>query len=155
MADKDYLLEDSDFPSGQGDPNHIADLKKASYRQLKDVMVIADYVFCSLLQSSRLASLDPQTLREKYQKPLAHDEATQSIKQSVLTEPPRQLSDEQAMVKVEQVIFHQGHLITTQFIENADSELPKTLINTYGLSSSTETFEKSSVDLNHEYFLPN
>ena len=48
MADKDYLLKDTDFPN-KTDPNRIPDLKKATFRQLKDVLVISDYVFCSLL----------------------------------------------------------------------------------------------------------
>ena len=36
MADKDYLLNESDFPSGL-DPNAITDLKKATFRQLREV----------------------------------------------------------------------------------------------------------------------
>ena len=58
MADKDYVLSESDFPNG-ADPSAIKDLKKATIRQLREVKVISDYVFCSLMQSSRLASLDP------------------------------------------------------------------------------------------------
>ena len=42
-----------------GDPDRISNLKAASYRQLKNVRLITDYVFCTLLTSSRLNFLDP------------------------------------------------------------------------------------------------
>jgi hypothetical protein len=58
MSDKDFMLIDSDFPNGK-DPYAVKDLKKATYKQLKEMMVVVDYVFCSLLQSSRLTCLDP------------------------------------------------------------------------------------------------
>lgn len=48
MSDKDFMLREEDFPNGK-DPNAIRDLKKASYKQLKEIMVVVDYVFCSLL----------------------------------------------------------------------------------------------------------
>jgi hypothetical protein len=48
MSDKDYLLTENDFPDKK-DPYFIKDLKKATYKQLKEIMVIFDYVFCSLL----------------------------------------------------------------------------------------------------------
>jgi hypothetical protein len=48
MSDKDYLLAESDFPDKK-DPYAIKDLKKATYRQLKEVMIVSDYIFCSLL----------------------------------------------------------------------------------------------------------
>lgn len=58
MSDKDFLLTEDDF-SDKSDPFSIPDVKKATYTQLKEVMVIQDYSFCSLLQTSRLSSLDP------------------------------------------------------------------------------------------------
>jgi hypothetical protein len=58
MADKDFLLSTEDFPDGE-DPKKIQNLKAATYRQLKEVQLVAEYVFCSLLQSSRLNCLDP------------------------------------------------------------------------------------------------
>lgn len=57
MTDKDFLLTDEDFPGG--DPRKIVNLKQATYRQLKEVQVASEYVFCSLLQTSRLNCLDP------------------------------------------------------------------------------------------------
>ena len=62
MSDKDYLLSQSDF-EGKTDPYAIKDLKQASYKQLKEVMIIQDYVFCSLLQSSRLTCIDPVAIQ--------------------------------------------------------------------------------------------
>lgn len=58
MSDKDFLLNEEDLPKGK-DPFAVRDLKKATYKQLKEMMVVVDYVFCSLLQSSRLTCLDP------------------------------------------------------------------------------------------------
>lgn len=63
MSDKDYLLTEEHFPDKK-DPYAIKDLKKATYKQLKEVMLISDYVFCSLLQSSRLTCLDPSVIAE-------------------------------------------------------------------------------------------
>mmetsp|Transcript_30154 Transcript_30154/g.46066 ORF Transcript_30154/g.46066 Transcript_30154/m.46066 type:complete len:122 (+) Transcript_30154:619-984(+) len=64
MADKDFGLT-VDFFAEPGsnrkpeDPHRIPNYKNATYKQLKAVKVINDYVFCSLLNTSRLASLDP------------------------------------------------------------------------------------------------
>lgn len=48
MADKDFLLTTGDFPDGE-DPKKIQNLKAATYRQLKEVQLVVEYVFCSLL----------------------------------------------------------------------------------------------------------
>jgi hypothetical protein len=61
----------------------ISNLKTASYQQLKLISVISDYVFCSLLSTSRLAYLDP-TKVEQDQK-----------------------------MKVEKVLFYQGLVIAS------------------------------------------
>lgn len=61
MADKDFLLSESDFQEKK-DVFKIEDFKKATTKQLKDVQVVQDYVFCNLLTSSRLSSLEPQNL---------------------------------------------------------------------------------------------
>lgn len=58
MSDKDFGLDESDFGM-LGDPDRIKNLKAATYRQLKAVKLISDYVFCTLLTSSRLNFLDP------------------------------------------------------------------------------------------------
>jgi hypothetical protein len=61
MTDKDFLLSSTDFPDNE-DPFAIKDMKKATFRQLREVQVVNDYVFCSLLQSSRLAYLEQSAL---------------------------------------------------------------------------------------------
>lgn len=58
MADKDYNMQHSDFIEGE-DPYKILDWKKATLKQLQQVKVICDYLFCSLLQSQRLTFLEP------------------------------------------------------------------------------------------------
>ena len=52
MADKDFALKNEDLIArgqGDGDPHAIPNLKTATYKQLKNVQIITDYVFCSLL----------------------------------------------------------------------------------------------------------
>lgn len=63
MADKNYLMTSEDFEEGE-DPHKITNLKSATYRQLKNVQVVVDYVFCTLLTSSRLNYLDPAKLQK-------------------------------------------------------------------------------------------
>lgn len=62
MADKNFSLKHSDFEGGE-DPRKITNLKGATYQQLKDVKVIGDYVFCTLLTSSRLTFLEPEKIQ--------------------------------------------------------------------------------------------
>lgn len=61
MTDKDYLLDPADLPDGIN-AGAFKDFKKATFKQLRDLMIVNDYVFCSLLQTSRLPSLDPNLL---------------------------------------------------------------------------------------------
>lgn len=42
-------------------------MKNATYGQLKEVKIINDYVFCTLLSSARLSFLDPVKIREMAQ----------------------------------------------------------------------------------------
>jgi hypothetical protein len=52
MADKDFGLKLEDLESlGMNDPEKytIPNLKNATYQQLKNLMIITDYVFCTLL----------------------------------------------------------------------------------------------------------
>ena len=155
MADKDFLLNLEDFPD-KTDPHAIEDLKKANFRQLKDVAVISDYVFCSLLQSSRLASLDPTDLQRQISPPreavAVEDEAVQSI-----VDEENALTGAQVYPKVfvEEVAFHSGNIITSQRIETGPTSLHKTMIKIYGLNKSSETVEKCSHDMNLDYFMPN
>lgn len=64
MAEKDFLAQDSDFEN----PGTIENLKSATTRQLRELKVVTDYVFCSFLQTSRLNLLDPKLLEENHQK---------------------------------------------------------------------------------------
>mgnify|MGYP006088198797 CR=1 FL=1 len=61
MSDKNFNAKSTDYPDNQ-DPDKIINLKGATYRQLRNVNVIIDYVFCSLLQTSRLQFLEPSVL---------------------------------------------------------------------------------------------
>ena len=92
MADKDYLLSPDDFPDGE-DPKKIQNLKGATYRQLKDVQLVAEYVFCSLLQSSRLNCLDPvqiQTSSGVNAKQIAYVEPSSPIAREVAVEDSKE-----------------------------------------------------------------
>ena len=62
MSEKNFAMKHSDFEGGE-DLNKITNLKSASYQQLKDVKVITDYVFCTLLTSSRLTFLEPEKIQ--------------------------------------------------------------------------------------------
>ena len=61
MADKNFSKKHSDY--GIEDPKKINNLKSASYQQLKEVNVIDDYVFCTLLTSSRLTFLESEKIQ--------------------------------------------------------------------------------------------
>ena len=64
MAEKDFLAKTEDFE----DPGTLSNLKSATQRQLKDLKVVTDYVFCSFLQTSRLNLLDPKLCEENNEK---------------------------------------------------------------------------------------
>jgi hypothetical protein len=64
MAEKDFLAKENDFE----DPGTLSNLKTATQRQLKDLKVVTDYVFCSFLQTSRLNLLDPKLVAETNEK---------------------------------------------------------------------------------------
>ena len=91
MAEKNFALKHSDFKSGE-DPNKITNLKSASQQQLKDVKVITDYVFCTLLTSSRLTFLEPAKIQN-------------------IGALHWQLRDAQPTVKVKHILHHHGLVI--------------------------------------------
>lgn len=64
MAEKDFCATEADFEN----PNKISNLKTATQKQLKELRVVTDYVFCSFLQTSRLNFLDPVVLSEQNEK---------------------------------------------------------------------------------------
>ena len=90
MSEKDYLLTEAEL--GEEDPFKIANLRQASIKELKEVQIIQDYVFCSLLATSRLNFLDPKTLSEQ----------------------------EKAEVTVEQVLFHGYMIVVALRIQRQD-----------------------------------
>lgn len=92
MSDKDFMLNEDDFSDRQ-DPFGIADVKKATYSQLSNVMIILDYTFCSLLQTSRLSNLVPNLS-----------------------------SDELCDFKIKNMIFNEGILITSESFKQNDEQ---------------------------------
>ena len=96
MADKDFSLCETDFGI-TGDPDRISNLKAASYRQLKAVRLITDYVFCTLLTSSRLNFLDPVKIQ---------------LLGTIITE-----ETPQPRITVNQLLHHQGLVIAAVSVD--------------------------------------
>lgn len=97
MADKDFLLTTVDFPDGE-DPKKIQNLKAATYRQLKEVQLVVEYVFCSLLQSSRLNSLDPVQIQTSI-----GSKAVQVATKEPQSPIPREATKEDSKEGIEQI----------------------------------------------------
>ena len=146
MADKDYNMQHSDFLEGE-DPYKILDWKKATLKQLQQVKVVCDYLFCSLLQSQRLTFLEPQNLQASF--------SQDKLLTASQTESP-QREEEKHKVKVDHVLVYEGQIIASMTVTNEEEDWTKHLIRTYAIptiSSNQLEMERSSVDLNEEYFL--
>lgn len=133
MADKNFALKHSDFEGGE-DPRKIVNLKSASYQQLKDVKVIGDYVFCTLLTSSRLTFLEPEKIQN-------------------IGTIHWQLRDAKPTVRVTNILHHHGLVICSIVItptvlqsQTGVTNLPVTLLKHFPIVGPTANM---SNDLEH------
>lgn len=67
---------------------------------------------------------------------------------SIVTRTPSSIAP---IVTIEKVIFYSGLLISSQKIQQSHHEV-KLWLKTYSITSSSETIEKASVDLDFNYF---
>ena len=153
MAEKNFLVRNDDFEEGE-DPKKITNLKGATYQQLKEVQVITDYVFCTLLTSTRLTYLEPEKIQN-------------------IGSIHWQLRESQPKVKITNVLHHHGLVIcslviTPTILQNSTgtTNLPVTLLKHFPIvgpqahmahdpQQLLSIYQKPSIglDINQKYFI--